>query len=197
LWQNLNSRIFVWNFCIPFPEDLLIDQPSQKLSDKLPRKKPALNKFVIGGVLLVAAVIVLAITSLRGNTQYYLTVNELLANTRGQTQNVRISGVVLGSTILYDAASNTLSFEVANIPGDNATIEKMGGLASALHAAATDPTLKHLKVIYQGSKPDLLKDEAQAIMTGSLGSDGIFYASELLLKCPSRYEDSIPAQAGS
>ena len=34
-------------------------------------------------------------------------------------------------------------------------------------------------------------------MTGSLGSDGIFYANELLLKCPSRYEDSLPAQAGT
>ena len=44
-------------------------------------------------------------------------------------------------------------------------------------------------------KPDLLKDEAQAIMTGELRSDGKFYASELLLKCPSRYEEAAPGQA--
>ena len=38
--------------------------------------------------------------------------------------------------------------------------------------------------------PDLLQHEAQAILTGALGVDGVFYASELLLKCPSRFEES-------
>lgn len=175
----------------------MIDQSFAVGPEKMPKKKTAINKFVIAGVLIAAAVVILAITSLRGNTQYYLTVNELLSNKTGQTQNVRISGVVIGNSIQYDAAANLLTFEVANIPADNAAIEKMGGLAAALHTAALDPTSKHLKVSYIGSKPDLLKGEAQAIMTGSLGSDGVFYASELLLKCPSRYEDSLPAQAGS
>jgi cytochrome c-type biogenesis protein CcmE len=175
----------------------LIDSSSQKESKKLPGKKTSITKFVIGGILIVVAVVILAITSLRGNTQYYKTVDELLSNGNRQTQNVRISGVVIGSSIEYNAAANLLTFEVANIPGDNAAIEKMGGLAAALHSAAIDPKLKHLKVSYHGSKPDLLKDEAQAIMTGSLGSDNVFYVSELLLKCPSRYEDSLPAQAGS
>ncbi|NJL57955.1 cytochrome c maturation protein CcmE [bacterium] len=32
--------------------------------------------------------------------------------------------------------------------------------------------------------PDLLQHEAQAILTGTLGDDGVFYATELLLKCP-------------
>jgi cytochrome c-type biogenesis protein CcmE len=173
----------------------LISQPSQTDSEKTAKKKPPVNKFVIGGVLVFVAVVILAVASLRGNTQYFLTINELLSRTSGQTQNVRISGVVIGNSIAYNAESNTLTFEVANIPGDNTTIEKMGGLAEVLHVAANDPTLKHLKISYQGSKPDLLKDEAQAIMTGSLGSDGIFHVSELLLKCPSRYEDSLPAQA--
>jgi len=176
---------------------LLNAQSSQEIPDTLPKKKPPVNKFFIGGLLIVAAVIVLAVTSLRGNTQYYFTINELLSQANGQTQNVRVSGVVLGDTIHYDAASNTLTFTVANIPGDNATIDKMGGLAQALHIAATDPNAKQLKVRYLGSKPDLLTNEAQAIMTGSLGDDGVFTVSELLLKCPSRYEDSLPAQAGS
>lgn len=175
----------------------MIAQSSQETPDTLPKKKPPVNKFVIGGLLLCAAVIILAVTSLRGNTQYYLTINELLSRQNGQTQNVRISGAVLGDTIYYDAATNLLTFTVANIPGDNATIEKMGGLAQALHIAATDPTAKHLQVRYTGTRPDLLTNEAQAIMTGSLGSDGVFTVSELLLKCPSRYEDSLPAQAGS
>lgn len=174
----------------------MIPQSSQIDPKTIARKKPPVNKFIIGGVLFFAAVAILAVASLRGNTQYFLTIEELLSRANGQTQNVRISGVVIGNSIAYDAESNTLTFEVANIPGDDATIAKMGGLAQVLHSAANDSTLKHLQITYQGSKPDLLKDEAQAIMTGSLGSDGIFHASELLLKCPSRYEDSLPAQAG-
>ena len=180
-----------------YGEELSIDPIFQNTPDKLPKKKTTVNKFVIGGVLIVIAVVILAVTSLRGNTQYYLTVNELLSKSNSQTQNVRISGVVIGNSIQYQADSNTLSFEVANIPGDNASIDKMGGLAQALHTAAIDPNETHLKVSYIGTKPDLLENEAQAIMTGSLGSDGVFYVTELLLKCPSRYEDSLPAQAGS
>jgi cytochrome c-type biogenesis protein CcmE len=53
-----------------------------------------------------------------------------------------------------------------------------------------------MQVIYVGPKPDLLRNEAQAIMTGHLGEDGIFYAEELLLKCPTRYEEAVPEQAG-
>jgi cytochrome c-type biogenesis protein CcmE len=50
-------------------------------------------------------------------------------------------------------------------------------------------------VVYVGVKPDLMRNEAQAIMTGHLGADGIFYAEELLLKCPTKYEEAVPEQA--
>jgi cytochrome c-type biogenesis protein CcmE len=81
------------------------------------------------------------------------------------------------------------------VPGDNKEVEAQGGLAAVLHAAVTDPTRSRLKVVYIGPKPDLLRNEAQAIMTGHLGSDGVFYADELLLKCPTRYEEAVPQQA--
>ena len=177
-------------------EYLTVQTPLEDIQ-KPSRRKFTINKIVIGGVLIVAAVVLLAITSLRGNAQYYLTVDELLSGKVDQTQAVRISGVVLGDSIQYDTSAGILTFEVANIPGDNATIEKMGGLAAALHASAIDPSGGHLKVVYHGTKPDLLTNEAQAIMTGSLAADGSFAADELLLKCPTRYEDSIPNQTGS
>lgn len=178
-------------------EELLKDKAPQESSERPHKRNFAINKFVIGGALIVVAGIILAITSLRGNAQYYLTIDELLVDPALAGQAVRISGVVLGDTIQYDPSTDSLSFTVASIPSDNATIEKMGGLAAALHQAATDPNAKHLNVVYHGSRPDLLKDEAQAIMTGTLGADGTFSATELLLKCPTRYEDSIPAQTGN
>ena len=51
-------------------------------------------------------------------------------------------------------------------------------------------------MVYIGPKPDLLKDEAQAIMTGHLGADGVFHADELLLKCPTKYQEAVPQQTG-
>jgi cytochrome c-type biogenesis protein CcmE len=152
-----------------------------------------INKFVIGGGLLIIAVALLIITSVQGNSQYFLTVKELQDKSSQMVgRDVRVSGAVLGDTIVYDAQTLTLSFTVANIPGDNKEIDRLGGMAAVLHQATLDPTLARLKVVYYGVKPDLMKNEAQAIMTGKLGADGVFKAGELLLKCPSRYEDAAP-----
>ena len=157
-----------------------------------------INKFVIGGILILGAVVFLIWTSTAANAEYFLTIDEL--NTKGSSildKNLRVSGAVLGDSIQYDAQSLTLSFEVAHVPGDNAELETEGGLAEALHQAVMDPSRARMKVVYVGAKPDLLRNEAQAIMTGHLGNDGIFYADELLLKCPTRYEEAVPKQAGS
>ena len=164
-----------------------------------PHDRPATAKrlkFIIGGVVIVAAIAFLIISSTINNAQYFLTIDELLGrDTTVQGQAVRISGAVVGSTIQYDPQSLNLTFTIANIPADNNLIEEQGGLAAALHAAVIDPSRTRLQVVYHGPRPDLLNDEAQAIVTGHLGTDGTFYADELLLKCPTRYEDSLPAQA--
>jgi cytochrome c-type biogenesis protein CcmE len=107
---------------------------------------------------------------------------------------VRVSGAVVGSTIQYDSNTLTLRFTIANTPGDQKEVDKLGGLAAVLHQAVTDPTAPRLQVVYKGVKPDLLRNEAQAIMTGKVGQDGVFTAEELLLKCPTKYEDAVPNQ---
>ena len=156
-----------------------------------------INKFVLGGVLILGAVVFLIWTATASNLQFFMTVDEL--NAKGQDvidKNLRVSGAVIGDSIQYDAQNLTLSFEVAHVPADAPDIETEGGLAEALHQAVMDPGRNRMKVVYVGVKPDLLRDEAQAIMTGHLGADGIFYAEELLLKCPTRYEEAVPDQAG-
>ena len=155
------------------------------------------NKFVIGGVLILAAVVVLIWTSTTQNAEYFYTIDELNAKgTSAVDRNMRVSGAVIGDSIQYDAQNLTLSFEVAHVPADNLAIETEGGLAEVLHQAVLDPSRTRVKVVYVGPKPDLLRNEAQAIMTGHLGQDGVFYADELLLKCPTRYEEAVPEQAG-
>ena len=155
------------------------------------------SKFIIGGLFILAAVVYLIFSSTQQSAEYFLTVDELKAKGNSVVdKNLRLSGAVMGDSIQYDPQTLTLTFDVAHVPGDNAEIEALGGLAAVLKAAVADPTRTHVTVVYVRPKPDLLRSEAQAIMTGHLGADGIFYADELLLKCPTKYEEAVPQQAG-
>ena len=156
-----------------------------------------INKFVIGGMLILGAVVFLIWSATASTSEYFLTIDEL--NAKGSSivdKNLRVSGAVIGDTIQYDASSLTLTFEVAHVSGDNAEHETEGGLAEALHQTVLDPSRSRMTVVYVGPMPDLLRHEAQAIVTGHLGEDGIFHADELLLKCPTKYEEAVPEQAG-
>ena len=154
------------------------------------------GKFVIGGLLVVAAVVYLIVTSTSAAAQYYLTIGELQARPSDfADRQVRISGAVVGESIVYDAQRLELTFTLADVPADLDDIERAGGLAEVLHRAVADPEAARLRVQYHGPRPDLLQAEAQAIVTGRLGSDGVFQADELLLKCPTRYDEELPAQS--
>jgi cytochrome c-type biogenesis protein CcmE len=154
------------------------------------------TKFILGGLLILAAVIYLIVSSTQASAEYFMTINELKADGDAAVgKSLRLSGAVMGDTIQYDPQTLTLTFDVAHVPGDNADIEAQGGLAEVLHEAVMDPSRAHIKVVYVGPKPDLLRNEAQAIMTGHMEADGIFYADELLLKCPTRYEQAVPSQS--
>ncbi|MFV1858374.1 MAG: cytochrome c maturation protein CcmE [Anaerolineales bacterium] len=152
-------------------------------------------KFIIGGLLIIAAVVYLIVSATQASAQYYLTIDEML--TRGDEifgRPIKLAGAVDGDTIAYEPETLTLEFTIANVPADLDEIEAGGGLAKVLYDALRDPTTARLQVVYVGPKPDLLRHEAQAIVTGNMGEDGVFYADELLLKCPTRYEEEVPLQ---
>ncbi|MBI4771084.1 MAG: cytochrome c maturation protein CcmE [Chloroflexi bacterium] len=154
------------------------------------------TRFLIGGLLIIAAIVYLIISSTQSSAQYFLTVDEM--KSKGSSllgREIKVSGAVDGSTIQYDARTLTLTFAVANVPGDNKQIEAAGGLAAVLKQAVADPNATRMQVVYNGPRPDLLRNEAQAIMTGKLDENGVFHADELLLKCPTRYEESVPGQS--
>ncbi len=168
----------------------------EEMKEVNPIVKGGQTKFIIGGVLIIAAIILLIVTNTKAGAQYFLTVDELL-DRQGEMVNrdVRVSGAVVGDSIEYDTTNLILNFSVAHVPGENKEIEERGGLAAVLHQAVEDPTLNRLQVVYEGVMPDLLRNEAQAIMTGRIDESGIFHAEELLLKCPTKYEEDIPEQA--
>ncbi len=145
-------------------------------------------KFLIGGALLLAAVVYLVFSGTLLGARYFISLDEALT-TEYAGQTVRVTGVVLGDSIVIDEASEQtiITFTVAAFPQDHPN------LAEALHIGAKDPTATQMQVRVVGQpKPELLRHEAQAIMTGKIGPDGVFLADELNFKCPSRFEGDAP-----
>jgi len=136
-------------------------------------------KYLLGLALIAAAVVFLIVTSMSANAQYFYTVDELRSKGQGIVdQNVRVSGAVINSSTKFEVRDNQpyLQFDVADA-------DKMS-------------TQTPLHIVYNGPKPDLIEEpQAQAIIEGHLGADGNFHADNLLLKCPSRYEEEFPNQA--
>jgi cytochrome c-type biogenesis protein CcmE len=154
------------------------------------------KKFLIGGMAILAAVVYLIVSSTAAGAEFFFTVDEILA--RGSDavgQPARITGAVLGDTIQYDPETLELSFTIVHMPADSELVNDEGGLAQALDAAVIDGSRNRIQVVYVGVRPDLLKHAAQAIVSGELDANGVFQANELLLRCPTRYEEALPGQA--
>jgi cytochrome c-type biogenesis protein CcmE len=153
------------------------------------------RNFIIAGVLILAAVIYLIVSNTGSTASFFLTIEELEGmGAEAQDRKLTVSGAVIGETIVYDASKPRVTFTIVQIPGDLQEIEARGGLATVLAAAVEDADAASLEVVYDGARPDLLQDEAQAIVRGRLREDGTFYADDLLLKCPSKYAEELPEQ---
>ena len=131
----------------------------------------ARSKFIIGGAIIVLAVGYLVVSSIGGSTAYYLTVEEVKAQSSSE-RTVRVAGTVAGESIEWNAQELLLKFKIADASGS-------------------------LAVIYNGPRPDMLRDGAEAVVEGRHTKEGSFEANNLLLKCPSKYEEAATATAES
>jgi cytochrome c-type biogenesis protein CcmE len=154
------------------------------------------GKFIVAGLMVVAAVIYLIASSTSNSARYFLTVEELQAmGSEAIEHPFTISGVVLGDTLVYDPSKPQVLFTIAQVPADPKEVTRAGGISAVLQAAMDDPDAPRLDVVYDDVKPDLLERGVQAIIRGHLAEDGRFHADEILLKCPSRYQEGVPNQA--
>ncbi|MCP4358131.1 MAG: cytochrome c maturation protein CcmE [Chloroflexi bacterium] len=149
----------------------------------LTEKKDNRLKFVVGGILLLAAIAFLVVNAMSGNTQLYKTVNEFYSDqNRLIGRDLRVAGFVIGESIQFnqiDATTSRLEFDIVDDLNDPD--------APKLHVVAMNEPI-----------PDLLQHEAQALVEGQAQADGIFYSNQggLLLKCPTRYEEVEPGEYG-
>ena len=121
------------------------------------------KRYIIGGVILVAAVGYLLYMALGSSTIYYVTVSELLdGGSNTYDTNIRVAGKVVDGSIAWNAEELELGFAVVE-----------GGAS--------------LAVIYEGTRPGSFKAGADVVVEGQYHPDRIFRATSVLLKCPSKY----------
>lgn len=174
-------------------------QKSNELSEKLKVGASQRTMYLIAGVALIGVVAFLVINGTIFGGRYYMTVDELLEDPEFVGKSVRVAGAVDGAMIdgdsdyAFDSETHNLIFWVANIPNNSDQIREAGGIARVLYNAVNSPDAARMMVVVEDAEvPELLQHEAQAILEGELGADGIFYATSLQLKCPTKYEDGNP-----
>ncbi|MCY4466139.1 MAG: cytochrome c maturation protein CcmE [Chloroflexi bacterium] len=154
------------------------------------RKRSQRVKFITAGVVILVSLLYLLVSGTLQGARYFITVAEVLDDPAHRGRTLRVSGAVDGESIDYDSENAVIRFEIVHIPS------QYDDLAQALHDALADDKSQRMKIIVEDAAiPDLLQHEAQAILTGALERDGLFHATELLLKCPSRFEESSPPEA--
>ena len=121
-------------------------------------------KFLVGGVIVALTVGYLILSAAQGSAAYYLTITEVQAE-GPSTQDVRVSGLILGESIIWEPRDLRLTFDIADEGGQ-------------------------LPVLYKGSRPDMFRDGAEVVVEGRMAPEGVFEARTLLLKCPSKYEEA-------
>ncbi|MBZ5521726.1 MAG: cytochrome c maturation protein CcmE [Acidobacteriia bacterium] len=125
-------------------------------------------RFGLAISVIVIALGYLAYTGVQESKSYYVTIKELknLGND-AYTKRLRVAGNVQPGSI-HLAGSNA----------DFVIVEKEDGQPE-----------QALRVSYKGTEPppDTFKDNAQALVMGEFGKDGVFHAHEIQAKCASKY----------
>ena len=130
--------------------------------------------------IIIAAVVVLALAfmiwaAFGENTRYFLTVSEFNTKQSGQEitdgQMVRVSGKLVEGSFARPGKSTLSQFQLT---------DKEGAASGSARLPAA----------YNGVLPDLFfNPHSEIILEGSYGNDGVFHASEILVKCPSKYQE--------
>lgn len=136
----------------------------------LARKRTGIKpQFLVAGLILVGVIVTLMIYGLTTAKAYWLTVDEL--HQRGDSlisQRLRVNGVVVEGSEDWNAEAVTLRFKIQD--------EENPG--------------RQLSIVHYEPRPDNFHRAASVIVEGELLPGGVIEADVLLLKCPSRYEES-------
>ncbi|QQE76940.1 cytochrome c maturation protein CcmE [Alicyclobacillus sp. SO9] len=117
-------------------------------------------------ILVVAVIGVLIRTAVTHASSYYVTVHQLTTEGRQAIgQKTTVSGEIVGSSVHWLPAKSLLTFTMKDKSSNNT-----------------------IPVTFHGAKPDDFSNNWPVIVSGTMGKNGQFEASKLLIKCPSKYK---------
>lgn len=123
------------------------------------------RQVIIAGILITAALGWLLATSMSQSMVFYYTVSEVLTQEEDLADRpLRVAGKVVPGTI-RQADDDKLRHHFV------------------IHEGGVE-----LPVVYRGVAPDTFVDDAEAVVEGKLDDNGVFQATFLMAKCPSKYE---------
>jgi cytochrome c-type biogenesis protein CcmE len=125
---------------------------------------------IAGGLAALAAAAAFVLAAFRENLVFFFTPTQVEAKEVPQGRAFRIGGLVVPGSVKRQADGVTVRF------------------------AVTD-TAKNVPVVYRGILPDLFREGKGVVTQGTLGGDGVFYASEVLAKHDENYMPPAAADA--
>jgi cytochrome c-type biogenesis protein CcmE len=123
-------------------------------------------RFSIAAGVVVAAIAGLIVWSLRSSTAYYVTPTELASGEKAEARNVRVAGRVVDGSIEHNGP--TTRFDLT----DGVSL---------------------LTITTQDVLPDTFAADIETVAEGGLIEPGVFSASTVLVKCPSKFEAELAA----
>lgn len=123
---------------------------------------------VVTGIIVIVLVVILAVVG--GSTSAKSVTIADVATGQYVDQKIQVSGNVVENS--FKTEGNVLTFDILDPNGDPSQI---------------------VRVSYEGGVAATFGNDVTAICTGKMGSDGVLRASELVTKCPSKYENATNA----
>lgn len=115
----------------------------------------------------MALAMIMAMYSFRSTLTTYVSVSEARVSPRP----VQVAGIVVSESKEYDLRNNRLIFILREDSGEEMAVE------------------------YDGHKPANFDDVAKIVVTGKYNTGKqVFVARELLVKCPTKYEQRVKGQ---
>lgn len=129
------------------------------------------RRFIIGGIIIAAALSYLIYTGMQQAMVYFVTPSELKGQERpAKEKSLRMGGMVVQGSLEKDLKNLTYRFQIT----DGAT---------------------SIPVFFRGLPPDLFSEGKGAVVEGRMGEDGVFIATSIMAKHAEEY--SPPHKDGS
>jgi len=125
---------------------------------------------IAGGLVALGVAAAFVLAAFQENLVFFFTPSQVAAKEVPQGRSFRVGGMVTPGSVKRQADGVTVQFIVTD-------------------------TAKNVPVVYRGLLPDLFREGKGVVTQGKLGSDGVFYASEVLAKHDENYMPPAAADA--